>query len=383
MILLIKMKFLKDLKLYYNYLLILIGLGIVSWIIWARFIRPRVPKDIPLELTEKGFYILLYICIIYLYTVYKLIRPGQPNDIITSIVELLFAPLKALDEYIKNFKYVKPIYLKFSNKVITVIKLLDSELEHIVFIKKIYMRFYIIPRAILISILCMDIFYFNKLVWIYKVILLGVMPLSLKYLKYSVKCITDQYIKDLDSQYKYISLDDKNYCDPDWEYNPITMKYHDKEVSVEEYIRIQLELKELDNPMIGYDSWPVSQEHMYMQYSKDKYNDPDAELTEEDYTNLKSNFFKGVPIILNMIEFLRSYSEVDHIYMISRSMYILIKHVKIIIFGLYFICWSYILYKSYPTIPYPFIDTLCKLVITLPALEEPFSGDYCIYWDTL
>ena len=90
---------------YYNYILIFIGLAVVSWIIWARFIRPRVPKDIPFELTEKWFFILIYICIIYFYIVYKLIRPNKVNESIKLIIELLFTPLLAFDKFIKENKY--------------------------------------------------------------------------------------------------------------------------------------------------------------------------------------------------------------------------------------------------------------------------------------
>jgi hypothetical protein len=57
-------------KLYLNllrlYLLWFIGAIAVSWYIWARFIRERLPKDIPIELSELGLYILIYMY----YTLY-------------------------------------------------------------------------------------------------------------------------------------------------------------------------------------------------------------------------------------------------------------------------------------------------------------------------
>jgi hypothetical protein len=84
-------------------------------------------------------------------------------------------------------------------------------------------------------------------------------------------------------------------------------------------------------------------------------------------------------IILHLYFRLQTYSEVDNFYLINKFMHILIKHIKIIIFSLYFFCWIYMIYQSYHMIPYPFMDTLCTLVNTLPVLEEPFSGEVIIY----
>lgn len=369
----------KQIKLYYNYLLIPIGLGIVLWVIWVRFIRSRVPRDIPFELTEKWLFILIYICMIYFFMVYKLIRPGKAHETIALLVEIFFMPLVAFDAFIKKNKYIQPKYLKFVDKTITFLSFYKEESEQVRIIKRIYIACYIIPRLILVFILCLDTFYFYKLAWIYKIVLLSISPLLLRYLIYSIKYINNQYIKDLDTKYDEIHLSDKNYTKVDWIYNQETMKYHDTEVSLEEYIRIQLEIIAMNNPKISYDAWPYSKEYRYVQYRKDKYNDNKAKLTEEDLDSLKRDFYQSIPIILHLSLFLKNYSEVDYIYLFSKSTHILIKHIKIMIFSLYGICWAYIIYRSYHMIPYPFMDTLCTLVKTLPALEEPFSGNLIIY----
>ena len=44
-----------------NAILIIIGAIAVLWLIWARFFRERLPKDIPFDLTEFRFYLLIYI----------------------------------------------------------------------------------------------------------------------------------------------------------------------------------------------------------------------------------------------------------------------------------------------------------------------------------
>jgi hypothetical protein len=49
------------------YILLLLGLITTSWIIWSRFIRNRIIRKIPdVLLTEYRFWILLYICCLYL-----------------------------------------------------------------------------------------------------------------------------------------------------------------------------------------------------------------------------------------------------------------------------------------------------------------------------
>jgi hypothetical protein len=364
------MKVFKDLNYYSNYILTLIGLAIVSWIIWARFLRTRIPKDIPFELTEKWFFILIYICIIYFYIVYKLIRPNKVNESIKLIIELLFTPLLAFDKFIKENKYIQPYYLKIVGKTTIFIQSYKLVSQQYKLIKHIYITCYIIPRSMLISILCIDTFYFHKLELIYKIILIGVIPLFHRYIKYSIKYIKDQYIKDLEYTYKFVSLSDKNFIINGWERNPEILPYHEKQVTIKEYIDIELDIRELDNSDIGYHAYPYSHEFIVLDYVKKKYEKETlASLTKEDFIYFKKDFERLTPIILDLSLFLQSYSDVDDIYFFSKEVYILIKHVKIIIFGLYGICWTYILYRSYHMIPYPFVETLYRLIITLPALE--------------
>lgn len=375
----------KDFKHYYHYLLILIGLGMVSWIIWARFIRTRVPKDIPFNLTEYWFFILAYICLIYFYVAYKLIRPGKPNEAVTLIVELLFTPLVTLDESLKHHPNIQPIYHKFVDKVITRIQSYQKEFKQHAVIKRVYIRFYILPRVILVSILCLDTFYFHKLAWIYKIILLGALPLLHRYLKYSLKYIKEEYIKKIEYKYKKIELSDINELKDGWVHDPEIMPYHNKSVSVREYIQIELDIREYnlmynDDEDIGYKADAYAQDDVILQFLRNKYNSEDPKyLTSLDIDYLLEDFEKDMPIIFDLSKFLDAYGNLDTFYLISKSIPILIKHIKILIFSLYGICWAYIIYKSYPMIPYPFLETLCELVITLSGLEEPFSGELIIY----
>ncbi len=45
----------------------------VTFIIWARLFRERIPKDIPFEIDWIGFLIFGYLCVLYLYLLIKII----------------------------------------------------------------------------------------------------------------------------------------------------------------------------------------------------------------------------------------------------------------------------------------------------------------------
>ena len=114
----------KILNLFIYYLLLFLGLGITSWMIWSRFIRERTIRDIPdLLLTEYRFWILLYICIIYLYVIKNLIKP-KTNNPFSNIINILYKPLTVLDNFIKYNKYIRVYYYK---SMIYFIKHLDFE----------------------------------------------------------------------------------------------------------------------------------------------------------------------------------------------------------------------------------------------------------------
>ena len=62
------------LQFFKSYQLISYTLLFVSFIfiyIFLRFMRPRLPKDIPYSLNDFSFYLLIGICFIYIYIIYK------------------------------------------------------------------------------------------------------------------------------------------------------------------------------------------------------------------------------------------------------------------------------------------------------------------------
>jgi len=172
-------------------LLTIIGAILFMAFIWYRFIRERLPKDIPLKLSFLGFCILVSICGIFLYIVVSLIRQSKSVDpLIKQIVDSIYIPLKTFDHYIKKLSYTNNTYKYGINFLAYILGplIIDSTL--------FYYLFMIIPRLILLTTLYIDIFWFHKLYYIYKILLIGSVIFLGKYIIYSFKYAIDKSTKD-------------------------------------------------------------------------------------------------------------------------------------------------------------------------------------------
>lgn len=189
------MKILKYLKIIFNNYLILIGAAMLFLYFWARFVRERLPKDIPYILTDIGFCILLYICCIYAYIIISYIRSlrqkSASNNKLNIIPNALLKPLEDFDYFFKQLSFVKNSYRKFGLWLAYKLRF---------FIKNtniFYNILYILPRLIFICVLFIDIFFFHKLYYIYKIIILGILPLLNRYIIYSLKLLKKDLITEL------------------------------------------------------------------------------------------------------------------------------------------------------------------------------------------
>ena len=338
----------KLLALLYYYTLLLLGFSATSWIIYARFIRERIPKDIPMFMTEYRFIILFYICCIYFIVVISLLfyKSKEPNFIFKTLLEIVYTPLITLDHLIKYNRYVKPYYYKFIYKFLILLEKLDeTQLLLVNFL------FQILPRVFLVTFLVIDTFYFHKLDILYKFILIGVIPFIHRYIKYSFKDIKDHYIQHLSGTYKQIMMWDLAYNDPeiDWE-STEENKYHREEISIKEYVEFRTKQLMYGYPETNYDAIPGAYEHIYDSYYKKYDINEEINLTENDYSIIRQEYHTIMPTLLQFNIFIETYSQVG-----SEP---LIKWSKAIIFTLYFTCWFYILVISYYNNPIELI--YCK-----------------------
>ena len=85
------LKFVKVMgKRYRKVLLALIGLGIFTAYFWMRFLRTRTIKELPLHLSIEGFFILLYLVIIFIYIIISLLFGKNSNPLVEKILDIIF-----------------------------------------------------------------------------------------------------------------------------------------------------------------------------------------------------------------------------------------------------------------------------------------------------
>ena len=201
-----------------NYKLIFLGALMFSIYIWARFIRKRLSKDIPFHPNILGFAILIEICCIYAYIVFALMRsPKEPNPIVEEVINLLYKPLEDFDYFWKNAKLIRKRYKTF-------MLFLLEKLKRIIIKNNIfYFYFALFPRLVFILIMFIDVFIFNKLHYIYYVILLGILLFLGKYIIYSLKKRKNQLLEKFILYYHTVSTPYIYGVDPESDENEETI----------------------------------------------------------------------------------------------------------------------------------------------------------------
>lgn len=336
-------------KLYQSFLFIL-GLVMFIAFIWFRFIRERLPKDIPLKLSLLGFCILVSISGIFLYIVVSLIRQSKPVDpLIKQIIDSIYIPLKTFDHYIKKLSYTNNTYKYGINFLAYILGplIIDSTL--------FYYFFMIIPRLILLTTLYIDIFWFHKLYYIYKILLIGSVIFLGKYIIYSFKYAKEHFIEEfkhyvtITMGYGYAIQIIGPIPEDEDDYLPTLV------VPLSPFIDFQTQA------FLMLKSYPD-----YMPYMRDSF-DPYYEehniivirkFTYEEVKERVSNILK-VSLILAY-------------YDITNNCDDSIKTLKILIYLNYFLCWTYILVVSLPSLFYASFWELW-IIFSIQDIQEPFS----------
>ena len=359
--------FFKNIQL--NHVLALIGFLLFLTFVWLRFIRKRLPKDIPFTLSILGLLLLIYICCIYGYIVVSLIRKSsKENIIIKQIIEILYKPLVVFDQSWKNISYIQPHYYNMIRYIVT-------NFQYIFKYHYFYIVFAIFPRIILLLVLYVDIFYFHKLYYIYRILFLSIFLFLNRYIVYSLKMwkdnsivllkldissLTVKYRRDVMSFPMEKAIADGTYDpnDPDWDLEdeiPPTFA-----ISLKNYIEIETKSIINDNENL----W-------YIVNTTDKSDN----LYYKDKIFNKEAFNKLLDKLKNTLKSVIQSNIIVEYYNISKNMQEFIN-IRILIFLCYLLCWLYILILSLPSLNH--IDLLLVLINGLKAIEEPFTGELLI-----
>jgi|ERR1700753_310620 len=352
--------------LYYS--LLLLGLIWTSWMVWSRFLRQRVIRDIPdAFLTEYRVWILIYICCIYLFVIKNLIKPTETRIDFSFLTAYLWQPLTTLDHFIKYNKYCKPYYENFIIKFIDKWDNLSSTSRRILIIS-----FQVIPRMILVTVLFLDTFYFHKIEIFYKFVLIGLLPFIFRYIQYSVKDFYNYLVKQLMDKYSQVLIFEKGFEGDMSRKRETEAIWHYELVSIEKYIEIMHEVgikfSALEPEEIPYEyvARASCKEEVYEQYEKE-FNKPVGSWTSKERRQVRALFEDLIPQILDLKLTLTLFE--------SDKQENIVVWPKIFIFSTYFLCWSYILIISYYNYPIelPMFKIFVKnLLMYLIIGEDPF-----------
>lgn len=168
-------------------LLIILSIFIISFMIWYRFLRTNIPRDIPFNITLLGFMLLSMLYIAYLITFLLLLNIIQNKTfILTNIINVFYKPLEYLDQEVKQHKKIKPYFEKYCLKFRPIL----TKYYYFLIVLEI------MPRIILIIIFMIDIFAFHKISYTYICIPFLIFLFLAKYIHYTLKNIKeDQMIK--------------------------------------------------------------------------------------------------------------------------------------------------------------------------------------------
>jgi hypothetical protein len=376
-----------------KYFLIILGFILFSLYFWNRFLRARIPKELPIKLSVLGFFTFTYICIIFIYIVISLIFPRKPNKIVEMSIEFLFTPLKDFDNYLKSLPFIESYYIKF---MVWVIPKLDYL---IIKTNRLYMMFWVFPRLILLSALFIDVFMFHKFHYKYMVIIFGLLLFLNRYFKYSLKKYKEDLIKTsiitiptVEVPYKFgihPSEYPENYDpeDPDNEEDISIMS-----LPLDIFINYQTESKVYNEETIEISSITTSCE-LTNKYWLKYIGTPDpfpglgftGEKIPSDYKNIfgekaPENYYTARNFIFKKEEefAIKAIKEIMQIsllleyYNITSNKDKKFKLIKIVIYIIYFLCWTYVLSASISTLNT--VELVKVITETWTSIAEPFSN---------
>jgi hypothetical protein len=328
--------------------------------LYFNFIRERLPKNIPFILSEYGFYLLIFICCVYLFSIKQLLYPKNLSNNLIKIFSYIYKPFLIFDTTLKFNKFSYRYYYNFF------LKSIDKITTWGIF--EIGVSIYIVqimPRLILLLIFVIDVFWLHSIEIFYYFIFLGIFPLLYNYLKYSLEFALQDYINDLEDKYDFVWVFEEGYGTLEWKHNPKAI-YHNTKVSVKQYIKIQVEafLTYGDNgEYLEYYGEPYAKDYLVKDYREEK--KIETELTIEDYDYITKQFHFITPKLVILGQFLEM--------MKLTPSYFFIKKVKVALLLGYLICWLYILIISLSSLDnLPFTLKILESLTQYLALQNPF-----------
>lgn len=315
----------------------ILSLLLFSIYIWIRFIRERLPTEIPFTLSEFRFILLVYIIGIHLFILYVLITQYQSSSHLPNkIRKILFKFFKIITDHIILNQRTRPYFNIYFRKLLVF-------LDHTSMLK-IYNITNILPRVILISIFSIEVLFFNRINYFYKWIPLGFILLVINIIYMLLEDILHEEV--LEMNFTLLT-----YSEP-----------HGRFLNLEPKAFIILQANQYNKGKSLIDGHLILTFDYLEKLRKDFNLDPKQRVDKViDLNALKKELKLNLITPITIQSFLLSYDESA-----TRC-----KAINVMIYSLYLICWSYILITSLDT-----LTDLPTLRLIIPEMIEPFSDIY-------
>lgn len=313
------------------YLSAFFGFIIACWVFGVRFLRPRLPQDIPLDLTLLLLLIVVGTCITFLFVIKIIIRPPK-SSLLSEILMPLYKPIQQFNYLIANNSYFELLVFYSLKSLYPFLKTnFYSWIRN-----KLYTIFFIFPRTLLLLIFYVDVLYFHKLDIMYYFIWLSLISFLASYWYGAIERLRKRYIYWLDQSYEIdaITIDG----DPDRSLDPAVYITRDGEeggFTTQGFLDcLFYDIKNLKYKCIIKEAL-LSKMYLHIW---DHYH-----LTEEQRYHLEIDFHNNLPAVIVADFFAQKYKSTVDFYKNE------IKDINILFYTSYFLIWLYILIVSIPS----------------------------------
>jgi len=343
----------------------------MTWYVLARFILPRLPKDIPFDLSLTRLIILLSICTVFTWVLIKIFYPKEPSEatrLLLRKIQTIFKPVYILDISLLNNETFKRFIILTSPILSYLCLTTYSSLI-------LHMLTSILPRFILLCLLFVDVFYYGCIQSFYSYAFLGLIPLIIRYYIYALRILQEEYTVYLDKLYFVI------------------YPYHvdkGKDVDVRRYIHDVTFDTVYEHEVVCDMSFDLVRKHN--KENPDMQINAYRSLTQEERKLLSKEFYRLTPALISMSKFLYKHTSLLDWYgnpepaifkdpingpylrkFLKRPYMLYIRWASVILIGGYIMCWGYILLVSLPT--FHLLNFEMILLENFQDIMDPFTNE--------
>ena len=328
-----------------------IGLIMLIWYVWIRFIMQRLPKDIPFQLSLTTAIILLYICLTFIFIIKNIVKPKVSliREYIFTIFRLIFKPLFVLDKSLRKTLIIQFIINKLA-KYSYYFTSYDTTKNIIS-----YYTWHFLPKYLFLLIFNIDIFYLHQLYFTYIFTILNIIPLIISYLIWLIRNNLEENILFIEKWYEVKII--STHPDPERDFADLLDPDGIDNFKVRTFLSYQM----INNGMSKYEcgkTWDVVKK-----YYPDTYDIQN--LSHEQVETIQKDFYYFMPLIVNSHNFLNDLT------IIFRIFNYFIKWTNVLLLFIFLIDWIYILVISLPTLT--ITNTEINFIKAFQDIWEPFS----------